>query len=70
MDDSSTEKPSQLLGTLVSTDAVAAPVQGVSPLVAISGSPGLIVPPGYDDGVPGGLSFGELRPKGLGAKAN
>ncbi|KAM1233802.1 hypothetical protein ACFX2J_003470 [Malus domestica] len=42
-------------------DAVVAPLAQVSPLLAISGSPGVVVPAGYDDGVPVGLSFGGLR---------
>ncbi|TQD84083.1 hypothetical protein C1H46_030352 [Malus baccata] len=42
-------------------DAVVAPLAKVSPLLAISGSPGVVVPAGYDDGVPVGLSFGGLR---------
>ncbi|XP_021810448.1 putative amidase ARB_02965 [Prunus avium] len=43
-------------------DAVVAPSEAVSTLLAIAGSPGVVVPAGYTkDGVPFGISFGGLR---------
>ncbi|BFG42277.1 hypothetical protein CerSpe_285500 [Prunus speciosa] len=43
-------------------DAVVAPSAAVSTLLAIAGSPGVVVPAGYTkDGVPFGISFGGLR---------
>ncbi|ONH92193.1 hypothetical protein PRUPE_8G161600 [Prunus persica] len=43
-------------------DAVVAPSATVSTLLAIAGSPGVVVPAGYTkDGVPFGISFGGLR---------
>ncbi|PQQ03205.1 putative amidase isoform X2 [Prunus yedoensis var. nudiflora] len=43
-------------------DAVVAPSEAVSTLLAIAGSPGVVVPAGYNkDGVPFGIFFGGLR---------